>query len=364
MTDPEHDEAFEIYLKRRSVFPEALDEEPEPPAALDQRVLDQARKAIRAQAAPDHGKQQMARAPRWAMPVALAATILLCLSVVLNISLNTNRPAPNPQRMSAARVAAQKKVAGLTASAPAVAAAPAPIAPPEAAAAAPPAQAATAAPSAPPAQVATAAPSAPPALATTAAPSAPPALAAAAAPSAPPAQVATAAPSAPPAQIATAAPSAPPAMAAAAAPSVPARAIAPASGAAREPSSATYGEATAQAATGGVPLVASRSAADNSATLERRADADASTSATTPGASAGDRQTAEAENSGYVTRQAARAAAAGPHPTDPKVWLQQIDALRAAGKIDQANTEMHRFRAAFPGYVAKPAPPASSEPPK
>ena len=306
MTDPEHDEAFEIYLKRRSVFPEALDEEPEPPAALDQRVLDQARKAIRAQAAPDHGKQQMARAPRWAMPVALAATILLCLSVVLNISLNTNRPAPNPQRMSAARVAAQKKVAGLTASAPAVAAAPAPIAPPE---------------------------------------------------------VAAAAPSAPPAQVATAAPSAPPAMAAAAAPSVPARAIAPASGAAREPS-ATYGEATAQAATGGVPLVASRSAADNSATLERRADADASTSATTPGASAGDRQTAEAENSGYVTRQAARAAAAGPHPTDPKVWLQQIDALRAAGKIDQANTEMHRFRAAFPGYVAKPAPPASSEPPK
>ena len=345
MTDPEHDEAFETYLKRRSVFPEALDEGPEPPAALDQRVLDKARQAIRAQAAPDHGKQQMARAPRWAMPVALAATILLCLSVVLNISLNTNRSAPNPQRMSAARGAAEKKVAGLTApqppmvaertsempppaSAPAVAAAPVPIAP---------------------------------ARAERAPPSVPPALAARAAPPVPPAQATTTAPSAPPALAAAAAPSPPPALAAAAAPSALAQNIAPAPGAAREPS-ATYGEAMAQAATGGVPLVASRSAADNAATLEKRADASAS--GTTPGAPADDRQTDLGENSGHVTRQAARAAAAGPHPTDPKVWLQQIDALRAAGKIDRANTEMHRFRAAFPGYVAKPAPPAPSEPPK
>lgn len=321
MTDPEHDEAFETYLKRRSVFPEALDEGPEPPAALDQRVLDKARQAIRAQAAPDHGKQQMARAPRWAMPVALAATILLCLSVVLNISLNTNRPAPNPQRMSAARGAAEKKVAGLTAPQPPMVAERTSEMPPPASA---------------------------------------PAVAAATVPIAP-AQAARAAPSVPPAQATTTAPSAPPALAAAAAPSAPARAIAPAPGAAREPS-ATYGEAMAQAATGGVPLVASRSAADNAATLEKRADASAS--GTTPGAPADDRQTDLGENSGHVTRQAARAAAAGSHPTDPKVWLQQIDALRAAGKIDQANTEMHRFRAAFPGYVAEPAPPASSEPPK
>jgi hypothetical protein len=57
-------------------------------------------------------------------------------------------------------------------------------------------------------------------------------------------------------------------------------------------------------------------------------------------------------------------AAAGRHPADPKAWLQQIDALRAAGKIEQADAEMRRFRAAFPGYAAKPAPPASSESPK
>ena len=357
MTDPEHDEAFETYLKRRSVFPEALDEELEPPGALDQRVLDKARQAIRAQAAPDHGKQQMARAPRWAMPVALAATILLCLSVVLNISLNTNRPAPNPQRMSAARGAAEKKVAGLTAPQPPMVAERTPEMPPPANA---PAVAAAPVASAPP-QAAAAAPSVPPPQAAAAASSAPPAQAAAAAPSVPPPQAVAAASSAPPAQAAAAAPSAPPAQAAAAVPSAPAQAIARVPGAAG--SSAAYGESTAQADTGtDVPRIASRSAADNAATLEKRADASAS--GTTPVAPAGDRQTDAGENSGYVTRQAVRAAAAGPHPTDPKAWLQQIDALRAAGKIDRANTEMHRFRAAFPGYVAKPAPPASSEPPK
>ena len=35
MTDPEQDDVFEAYLKRRSVLP-ALDDKFEPPAALDQ----------------------------------------------------------------------------------------------------------------------------------------------------------------------------------------------------------------------------------------------------------------------------------------------------------------------------------------
>jgi hypothetical protein len=68
-----------------------------------------------------------------------------------------------------------------------------------------------------------------------------------------------------------------------------------------------------------------------------------------------------------ANNQAARASqapAAVPHPADPKVWLRQIGALRAAGKTGQADTEMQRFRAAFPGYVAKPSPPASTETPK
>ena len=50
-----------------------------------------------------NGKQQIQRAPRWAVPVALAATIMLCLSVVMNISLNTNRPTANLQARPAAR---------------------------------------------------------------------------------------------------------------------------------------------------------------------------------------------------------------------------------------------------------------------
>ena len=38
MTDPEQDDVFEAYLKRRAVLP-ALDNELEPPAALDEAVL-------------------------------------------------------------------------------------------------------------------------------------------------------------------------------------------------------------------------------------------------------------------------------------------------------------------------------------
>ena len=102
MTNPEHDEGFEAYLKRRSVLTNALDDRLEPPAALDEIVLQSAREAIKGQAASG-ATQQTVRAPRWAMPVALAATILLCLSVVLNISLNTNRPPPDLQRSTAAR---------------------------------------------------------------------------------------------------------------------------------------------------------------------------------------------------------------------------------------------------------------------
>ena len=61
---------------------------------------------------------------------------------------------------------------------------------------------------------------------------------------------------------------------------------------------------------------------------------------------------------------AAPSAAGLPHPQDPKTWLQQIAALRAAGKTAQADAEMLRFQAAFPAYPAKPDPSAASEPPK
>jgi hypothetical protein len=58
-----------------------------------------------------------------------------------------------------------------------------------------------------------------------------------------------------------------------------------------------------------------------------------------------------------AARAVAKVAVVPPHPADPKVWLQQIDALRAAGKADQADGEMRRFKAAFPNYGISPAPP-------
>jgi hypothetical protein len=56
------------------------------------------------------------------------------------------------------------------------------------------------------------------------------------------------------------------------------------------------------------------------------------------------------------------AVATPPHPQDPKTWLQQIADLRAEGKTEQADTEMRRFRAAFPAYSPKPTPAAPTEP--
>jgi hypothetical protein len=309
MTNPEHDEVFEAYLKRRSVLPSALDDRLEPPAALDEIVLQRAQEAIKAQAGSG-ATQQTVRAPRWAMPVALAATVLLCLSVVLNISLNTNRPTPNLQRLTAARANVnpgveadargdgrgdgrtnndgerRESVSGdvpsheviLTEAK--VAGSPAPRAPVVA-------------------DSALASATAPPPAATPA----PPALASAAG-------------------------------------------MAAASGTARRPSSA---DAEAPQPPSSEPRVAARSAADKAVLFAKRADA------SSPGSAPSAARAANAPTPG---------AGVAPHPADPKVWLQQIGALRAAGEKDQADAEMRRFRVVFPGYATNPAAPAASEPPK
>jgi len=251
MTDPERDEAFEAYLKRRSVLPDALssDERLEPPAALDAIVLRKAREAIEAQGAPDQMKQQTQRPPRWAVPVALAATIMLCLSVVMNISLNTSRPAANLERDTAARNDGdsggklRESVSGDIPSHEVVL---------------------------PEAKV-----------------------------------VGSPAPHAP--VVAEQAEGAPPA--------------------------ADEGR------------IAGRSATEKATMFAKRADA------SVPGA---------APSATGVSQSAA----GGQHPSDPNDWLQQIEALRAAGKVGLADAEMRRFRAAFPGYAVKRTPPASSEPPK
>jgi hypothetical protein len=289
MTDPEQDEAFETYLKRRSVLPGELssDDRLEPPAALDAIVLKKAREAIKGAAVPDQGKQQMYRAPRWAVPVALAATIMLCLSVVMNISLNTNRPTPtaNLQHMTAARADVNARTDG-NISGDRRESVPGDI--PSREIILPEAK-----------------------IASSAAPRTP--------------IVAEQAPGLPPAA------------------NVP---MAPAPSAAPAPAPPTD-----------EPRLAARSATDKAAMFAKRADA------SVPGAApsaAGAASGSSTETDAYR----AAAPAGGRHPADPKAWLQQIDALRAAGKIERADAEMRRFRAAFPGYAAKPAPPASSESPK
>lgn len=94
-----HEDEFEAYLRRRSILPPRTTESLEPPAALDDIVLSRARRAI--QQPPDIVRY---RAPRWAFPVALAATLLLCVAVVVNVGMHTQRqraPAVAPAAPSA-----------------------------------------------------------------------------------------------------------------------------------------------------------------------------------------------------------------------------------------------------------------------
>jgi hypothetical protein len=302
MTDPETDEEFEDFLKRRTVLPGnmSVDEKLEPPGAVDDIVVKQAREAIKAQRQPN-------RAPRWAMPVALAATVLLCLSVVLNVRLNTNRPMANIQRMTAAEE---------------------PQAPRTDAASAPRNNYATDDAPAPAESSATAS-----------------ADASAGAPSARERErresVANDIPSheviLPERKVAGSSPAPRPPVVAELAAGAPA---APAPGASTPTPTASPAPApTATASTPPAPLAE----ASDVVVAERLA---------------------KAQEQPALAKRKATEVAAAPHPQDPKVWLQQIEALRAQGKTAQADAEMRLFRAEFPGYATKPVPPASSEPPK
>lgn len=84
MSGPEREDEFEAYLRHRSVLPGGVpgSQRLEPPEDLDAIVLRRAREAIRAPA-----RMPVYRAPRWALPVALAATILLSFSILLNVSV-------------------------------------------------------------------------------------------------------------------------------------------------------------------------------------------------------------------------------------------------------------------------------------
>ena len=88
MTGP--DDEFDDFLARRKpVFRRSTEDPFEPPEELDRIVLRQAREAIERER-PD----RVYHGPRWGMPVALAATLLLVFTVVLQLGRTGNAPEP------------------------------------------------------------------------------------------------------------------------------------------------------------------------------------------------------------------------------------------------------------------------------
>ena len=88
MSDSEHDDEFEAYLKRQVPIHKGMrtPERPEPPPELDRIIIGNARKAIRS-----HSPMRLYRAPKWALPVGLAATILISFSVLLGLGVRSVR---------------------------------------------------------------------------------------------------------------------------------------------------------------------------------------------------------------------------------------------------------------------------------
>jgi hypothetical protein len=77
------DDEFEEFLKRRKpVFRRPDDDMFEPPAELDRVVLRQAREAIK----PEE-PMRVFSGPRWSMPLALAATLLIAFAVIFKAGM-------------------------------------------------------------------------------------------------------------------------------------------------------------------------------------------------------------------------------------------------------------------------------------
>ena len=83
------DGEFDEFLARRKpLFPRPPDDVLEPPPELDRIVLRQARDAIRRETSEPayHGT-------RWGMPIALAASVLVAATIVLNVGMPDKKPA-------------------------------------------------------------------------------------------------------------------------------------------------------------------------------------------------------------------------------------------------------------------------------
>jgi hypothetical protein len=108
MSDSDQDEEFQAYLKRRARMDKGVGsgERLEPPPELDRIIIGKARKAIE-----DASPVRLYRAPGWALPVGLAATLLLSFAILLDLGVRARRkevmaqapPAPVAQAMVAER---------------------------------------------------------------------------------------------------------------------------------------------------------------------------------------------------------------------------------------------------------------------
>jgi hypothetical protein len=86
------DEEFEDFLNRRkAVFERRKEELFEPPAELDRVVLRQAREAIQ----PEE-PMRVFSAPRWTMPIALAATLVLAFTIIFQAGM-PQKQEPRPE---------------------------------------------------------------------------------------------------------------------------------------------------------------------------------------------------------------------------------------------------------------------------
>jgi hypothetical protein len=99
-TDSEYHDDFEAYLKRRVPIDRrvALTDRLEPPLELDRIIIGKARAAIQRPA-----PVAVFKAPRWAVPMGLAATILVSLSMLLDLGMRqaTRQDAGRSQALAA-----------------------------------------------------------------------------------------------------------------------------------------------------------------------------------------------------------------------------------------------------------------------
>jgi len=133
MTGHDDDEFDRFLARKRPVFRRPSSDEVEPPHDVDRLVLRQARDAIK----PSQ-PERLYRGPGWGVPLAVAATLLVCLSMVLHVVMPKKAPATEAATQQVAHemdVTPAADVAGADARERAAAAPPAasPAAPPAAA---------------------------------------------------------------------------------------------------------------------------------------------------------------------------------------------------------------------------------------